>query len=173
MSIDVTTLDDKQLASLLAACQAETDRRTAAANQSQALTEAALALDRALIAQLVADNAMYGREWQQPTGAHDAYPVGSSVAWKGKVWESLIPANTTTPGSDPRWWADVTASANQTPDPGGTAPEQPAVPPWATGTVYKVGDLVTYEAATYRCIQAHTSQAGWTPPAVPALWGRA
>lgn len=42
--------------------------------------------------------------WQQPTGAHDAYALGDRVTHKGGVWASLIPANTTEPGSDPRWW---------------------------------------------------------------------
>jgi hypothetical protein len=32
------------------------------------------------------------------------------------------------------------------------------------------GDVVTYGGLTYRCLQSHTSQAGWTPPVVPALW---
>lgn len=41
---------------------------------------------------------------------------------------------------------------------------------WTVGTAYSVGDLVTYNGATYKCLQAHTSQAGWTPSAVPALW---
>ncbi|HEU0241116.1 MAG TPA: carbohydrate-binding protein [Micromonosporaceae bacterium] len=35
---------------------------------------------------------------------------------------------------------------------------------------YAVGALVTYGGHTYRCIQAHTSQVGWEPPNVPALW---
>ncbi|WP_368861118.1 carbohydrate-binding protein, partial [Streptomyces griseus] len=26
--------------------------------------------------------------------------------------------------------------------------------------------------ATYRCLQAHTAQPGWTPADVPALWQR-
>ncbi|NEA26887.1 carbohydrate-binding protein [Actinomadura bangladeshensis] len=41
---------------------------------------------------------------------------------------------------------------------------------WAAGTVYQVGDVVTYNGASYRCIQAHQAQPGWTPAAVPALW---
>jgi hypothetical protein len=41
---------------------------------------------------------------------------------------------------------------------------------WAYPVSYKIGDEVTYQGKTYRCIQAHTSQAGWTPLAVPALW---
>lgn len=35
---------------------------------------------------------------------------------------------------------------------------------------YAVDDTANYEEVTYRCVQAHTSQAGWQPPAVPALW---
>lgn len=41
---------------------------------------------------------------------------------------------------------------------------------WAAGIAYKVGDKCTYQGATYEVIQAHTSQAGWTPPIVPALF---
>jgi chitinase len=44
------------------------------------------------------------------------------------------------------------------------------VTPWAANTAYHVGDLVSYGGHSYRCIQAHTSQAGWEPPNVPALW---
>ena len=49
-------------------------------------------------------------------------------------------------------------------------PEQAAAPAWSTQAAYKVGDQVTYGGATYECIQLHTSQAGWEPPNVPALW---
>lgn len=41
---------------------------------------------------------------------------------------------------------------------------------WAAGVAYTVGDQVTYLGLTYQCAQAHQSQAGWTPVAVPALW---
>jgi len=44
------------------------------------------------------------------------------------------------------------------------------IPAWAPNTAYKVGDLVTFNGITYKCIQAHTSQVGWEPPNVPALW---
>ena len=46
-----------------------------------------------------------------------------------------------------------------------------AASPWAANTAYKVGDQVTYNGSTYQCIQSHTSQVGWEPPNVPALWG--
>jgi len=41
---------------------------------------------------------------------------------------------------------------------------------WAVGVAYAVNDTVTYGGSTYKCLQGHTSQADWTPPAVPALW---
>jgi len=41
---------------------------------------------------------------------------------------------------------------------------------WQTWTAYAVGEIVTYEGTTYECRQAHTSQPGWQPPNVPALW---
>ena len=43
---------------------------------------------------------------------------------------------------------------------------------WAYPVAYAVGAEVTYLGLRYRCLQAHTSQAGWTPVAVPALWTR-
>ncbi|WP_346218109.1 carbohydrate-binding protein, partial [Amycolatopsis pretoriensis] len=39
-------------------------------------------------------------------------------------------------------------------------------------TAYKVGDTVTYNGVSYRCIQPHTAIAGWEPPNTPALWQR-
>jgi DNA-binding beta-propeller fold protein YncE len=43
-------------------------------------------------------------------------------------------------------------------------------PAWTTGTSYAVGALASYSARNYACLQAHTSQAGWEPPAAPSLW---
>lgn len=47
-----------------------------------------------------------------------------------------------------------------------------AFPEWAAGTDYKVGDRRRYDGKLYRCVQAHTSQDGWEPQNVPALWVR-
>jgi hypothetical protein len=46
------------------------------------------------------------------------------------------------------------------------------VPTWAPNTPYAVGALVIYQSVEYKCLQAHTSQVGWEPPNVPALWQR-
>ena len=43
-------------------------------------------------------------------------------------------------------------------------------PVWATDTAYTVGNRVQYNNTLYKCVQAHTSQADWTPDATPALW---
>ena len=48
-----------------------------------------------------------------------------------------------------------------------------AVRVWEKGIAYAVGDVVAFpkeDGTRYICIQAHTSQAGWQPPAAPALW---
>ncbi|WP_027135599.1 lytic polysaccharide monooxygenase [Geminicoccus roseus] len=43
---------------------------------------------------------------------------------------------------------------------------------WQEGTSYRVGQAVTHQGRTYRCLQAHTAYvgAGWTPSTTPALW---
>ncbi|GAA3850368.1 lytic polysaccharide monooxygenase [Saccharothrix violaceirubra] len=43
---------------------------------------------------------------------------------------------------------------------------------WAPGVAYSVGTRVTYGGASYRCVQAHTSLAGWEPPNTASLWQR-
>lgn len=43
-------------------------------------------------------------------------------------------------------------------------------PLWVIGAEYAVDTTIRYEDVLYRCVQAHTSQADWTPPSVPALW---
>ncbi|MFF7454458.1 M28 family peptidase [Kitasatospora sp. NPDC008115] len=41
---------------------------------------------------------------------------------------------------------------------------------WTPGTTYQAGDVVTFNGASYRCLQGHTAQVGWEPNIVPALW---
>ena len=43
-------------------------------------------------------------------------------------------------------------------------------PAWASGTSYSADERIEYGGTLYRCVQSHTSQANWTPPATPALW---
>jgi len=91
-------------------------------------------------------------DWVQPVGAVDAYPLGARVTHLGDTWTSTLPANVWEPGVE-GWTQEQTQSEE-----------------WAVGVAYSVGDEVTYQGSDYRCLQAHTSLAGWTPPVVPALW---
>lgn len=43
-------------------------------------------------------------------------------------------------------------------------------PAWVVGKAYAVNDRVQHGGTLYKCVQAHTSQADWTPDAVPALF---
>jgi len=36
--------------------------------------------------------------WVQPTGAHDAYPLGAKVTYNGSTWVSSVDANVWAPG---------------------------------------------------------------------------
>lgn len=41
---------------------------------------------------------------------------------------------------------------------------------WAYPIAYTVGQLRCYNGKLYRCVQAHTSQADWTPDTAASLW---
>lgn len=45
-------------------------------------------------------------------------------------------------------------------------------PMWAIGRAYAVDDRVQHGGTLYKCVQAHTSQADWTPDATPALFAK-
>ena len=52
-----------------------------------------------------------------------------------------------------------------------TVQQQSGAQPWSSNSVaYKVGDLVTYNGHTYKCIYAHTSNVAWTPDICFTLW---
>ncbi|WP_030572974.1 carbohydrate-binding protein [Streptomyces aureocirculatus] len=59
-----------------------------------------------------------------------------------------------------------TTGGGQDPGPGPGDPTDT----WAAGSVYAAGDTVTFDGATYRCLQPHQAQPGWEPPSTPALW---
>ena len=47
-------------------------------------------------------------DFVQPTGAHDAYKKGDKVKFEGKIYESLIDANTYSPSAYPAGWKEIT-----------------------------------------------------------------
>lgn len=40
------------------------------------------------------------------------------------------------------------------------------------GVEYKVDERVSYNGILFKCLQAHTSQATWTPTDAPSLWAK-
>ena len=45
-------------------------------------------------------------------------------------------------------------------------------PSWVSAKSYVKDERVIYEGTLYKCLQAHTSQDGWTPTAAPSLWAK-
>ena len=43
-------------------------------------------------------------------------------------------------------------------------------PAWTAGGAYTAGFKAQHSGRLWRCLQAHTSQEGWEPENVPALW---
>lgn len=43
-------------------------------------------------------------------------------------------------------------------------------PVWSIGISVSVNDRYQYSDKLYKCVQAHTTQADWTPDKTPALW---
>lgn len=102
--------------------------------------------------------------WVQPLDQFDAYKLVNPftgepdrVTHNGATWEV----------------SQADGAGNNVNEPGvfgWTNLDAPQTAEWAIGVAYAVGDRVTYQGTTYECRQAHTSLAGWTPTAVPALW---
>ena len=46
----------------------------------------------------------------------------------------------------------------------------PLFDPWQPGLTVKAGDVHEWDGTLVECLQDHTTQADWTPPATPSLW---
>ena len=160
MDIIVGELSDSELAQLYTEVVAETDRRQAVAVAEQGLVEAIEFVQNAHGVIHV-----QGAPYSQPTGAHDAYTLGNEVTHDGGLWRSRWAVNVWEPGTVDGAWDRI-----------GDAPDEPApvpvddYPAWAPNISVSVGDVYTHNGVAYSAVQAHTTQAGWEPPAVPALW---
>jgi hypothetical protein len=97
---------------------------------------------------------VYGTGGATPTAT--ARPRATATA-------TTRPGATATATSRPAATATATARPRPTPTSGGVAA-------WAPNVFYATGALASYNAVTYRCLQAHTSQVGWEPSSTPALW---
>lgn len=87
-------------------------------------------------------------------------PGGRIVDAGGVVWVNQSGAwlspHVAGPDTYPMGWRNATPPAS--------------AEPWTVGETVKTDDLREFEDIVYRCITGHTTQAGWTPPVVPALW---
>jgi len=96
-----------------------------------------------------------------PWAVGQAVSVGDLRAWDGTIVE-CVQAHTTqadwTPDVVPTLW-----KVHRTPPASG--PEQ-----WQPNISVAVGEELEHEGVLYRVLQAHTTQVGWEPPNVPALW---
>lgn len=114
----------------------------------------------------------------QPTGAHDAYRQGEKITHNGTVYTSVIDFNVWSPEAYAAGWA-VEGEEPDTPlepvepDEPDEAVEPEPVEEWRPGMPVQVGQLLTHNGSTWRVRQAHTTQAGWEPLSVPALFERA
>jgi len=104
--------------------------------------------------------ALEGRLWQPGIDVQvgDVYTFGAFI-WK--CLQAHTTQGTWTPDLVPALWQKVELVSED------------AVRVWAAGIAYVVGDEVAYpdkNGTMYSCLQAHTAQAGWEPPNVPALW---
>lgn len=104
--------------------------------------------------------ALEGRLWQPGIEVK----VGDVYTFGAFLWRCLqdhTTQGTWTPDLVPALWRKVEIITED------------AVRVWAAGIDYVVGDEVAYpdeNGTMYTCQQAHTSQTGWEPLVVPALW---
>lgn len=87
-----------------------------------------------------------------------AYATGAYCSYGGKSWRCLqghTAIVTWEPVNVPALWTVV---------------EAPGLSAWQSGVSYSLPSQRTYSGRLYELLQAHTSQVGWEPPNVPALW---
>jgi hypothetical protein len=90
------------------------------------------------------------------------YALGQLCSHEGKTWR----ANVGHTAFDPGWFPGGPANLwTLVPNPGASA--------WYANAAYPLPSQSTHAGTLYNLLQAHTSQVGWEPPNVPALWSAA
>lgn len=89
---------------------------------------------------------------------HFGHIPGAIIEWEGEQWRNTSGAALTNhPGEAPERWQQLTG-----------LPED--VDEWVPGVEVTAGEIWAYQDQLYRAVQSHTTQAGWEPPNLPALW---
>lgn len=128
---DYDTLTLEEIRTLLAATEAALEKR-------KIIDQAGAKIDAILARVKGAQGFQDGDAWAQPTGAHDAYPIGALVTFDGKTWENLTTANVWTPGVS--GWREFA--------PPGSLPAW--VQPTGSHDVYVMGAEVTHNGKNWR-----------------------
>lgn len=124
--MDLTDVTLDQLYELRLEVQAEIERR-----------QVPMQMDQLLRQSLAGEGVTSGDPWRQPTGAHDAYPMGWVVTHGDKMWESMLAGNVWEP---PQGWREMAG-------PG----EYPAwVRPLGAMDAYPLGAEVSHNDALWR-----------------------
>lgn len=88
------------------------------------------------------------------------------LGFDGRIWEILETPTEETPEEPETTEEPETEETSESPE----TTEQTETPAWQPGIAVNPGQKYTHNGNTYEVIQAHTTQQGWEPPAVPALW---
>ncbi|MGV3159866.1 carbohydrate-binding protein [Corynebacterium sp. 32222D000AT] len=120
------------------------------------------------------------REWEpwHPLRESTHYRYGDKTRHGGRVWRDVLDPTGDklnvwepgAPGIDERYWVEVEPEAPAEESEDTTEDAEPTLPTWRPGVSYLAGEEILYEGRRYRVIQGHTSQDGWAPSAVPALF---
>lgn len=110
------------------------------------------------------------KPWVQPQGAHDAVGLDEYRSHARVNWRSKIPANTTEPGSDERWWAQEDPALDPVGDE--DTGEPVLYTPWEPDLFVTTGQLLSHVGRVWRVVQNHTTAAHWEPgsPGLGALY---
>lgn len=159
MGIDLTALADGALTGLWRDVLREQERRRRLVDAPGLAAQ--LAADYAAAASVGAPPTVTAADTTAQTiiGPGGHYQDADGTEWENSSGAFLAPS-VAGPAAYPIGWKRAGASVI---DPA-------TVPEWAIGVSYKVGDKATYQGVAYSCVQAHSAQAGWDPPHVPALW---
>ncbi|MGB8664479.1 MAG: carbohydrate-binding protein, partial [Serratia inhibens] len=118
------------------------------------------------------------------TAAGSTYPISHYTVYRdgsaiGQTGSLSLQDSGLLPSTQYSYFVTATDSQGNTSLPGSalavktaddSTPPDPGVAEWQSNHNYKAGDVVTYKGKKYTCLQAHTSNTGWTPDAAFTLW---
>ena len=155
---DYTQLTDEELETEFQKINAERTRRQGLDTVYQQIDQV---LNKAR-AQGIVGTPEPGANWEQPSGAHDAYKRGDTVTHDGRTWVSTVSPNTWEPG---------VSGWHHQPEPDPDTGE-PGVPEWVRPSgahdAYALGDRVIFEGQEYESV--HEGANTWSPTEYSDAW---